>query len=259
MQRLADRLKTAMKPLSSWFWQQHFNARYGYLRFFDRRDAVFQVLSLTYFPARALPHARISRFCDLPEDIHSLFPAHADIRAVVLDKDNCFAETDKIGAHPDNLAALANLRRQFPGSKVIIVSNTAGAYLHEVRHAFGNELRLKRETERATGIEVYDHLHFKPHESVGKGVLMKLIEDKSTDVHAAHHVAVIGDRIFTDVFMANNIGAWALWIEDGVKKSNSPLVRIEKKLVDLIESRGIKPILPKKPPRTDPLPPSDAW
>ncbi|KAK9382333.1 mitochondrial PGP phosphatase-domain-containing protein [Kockiozyma suomiensis] len=256
---LTQRLLQYTDTVHNWFWTQHYAARWAYLRFYDRRDAAVQVLTLPYSPWRALPHARVNRFCDLPRDFSSLFPKHADIRAIILDKDNCFAETDKMQTHPENITALENLRRQFPGSRIFIVSNTAGAFLHEVRHALGINLRLKEETETATGIRVHEHLHFKPHESVGKNVLMSLIEDESTGVKAGYNVAVVGDRIFTDVLMANQIGAWAVWIEDGVKPSNSLLVRLEKRLIALLESRGVKPRLPVAPPRTEPLPPSDAW
>ena len=29
-------------------------------------------------------------------------------------------------------------------------------------------------------------------------------------------IAIIGDRLFTDVMMANMMGSWGLWVKDGV-------------------------------------------
>ena len=32
----------------------------------------------------------------------------------------------------------------------------------------------------------------------------------------ASDVVVIGDRLFTDVMMANMMGAWTIWVKDGI-------------------------------------------
>ena len=42
------------------------------------------------------------------------------------------------------------------------------------------------------------------------------IDHPETGVTQACQVAVIGDRLFTDVMMANMMGAWAVWVRDGV-------------------------------------------
>ena len=35
-----------------------------------------------------------------------------------------------------------------------------------------------------------------------------------------NQIAVIGDRLFTDVMMANMMGAWSIWVKDGVVKND---------------------------------------
>lgn len=56
-------------------------------------SATFNVFRLLAKPALCLPHATISTFNDLPIPISKAFTKYknVDIRAVVLDKDNCFA------------------------------------------------------------------------------------------------------------------------------------------------------------------------
>jgi len=52
------------------------------------------ILRLLVQPSLALPHATVSTFNDLPIPLSRAFAARGekvDIRAVVLDKDNCFA------------------------------------------------------------------------------------------------------------------------------------------------------------------------
>ena len=63
-------------------------------------SGTLNAFKLLYKPALILPHATVSTFNDLPIPISQALPsmkdgAKPDIRAVVLDKDNCFAEPDK--------------------------------------------------------------------------------------------------------------------------------------------------------------------
>jgi len=45
-----------------------------------------------------------------------------------------------------------------------------------------------------------------------------------TDVTRADQVAIVGDRLFTDVLMANMMGSWAIWVNTGVVDSGRTLV-----------------------------------
>lgn len=38
-------------------------------------------------------------------------------------------------------------------------------------------------------------------------------------------LAVIGDRLFTDVMMAKMMGAWSVWVRDGVVKNDGAVSR----------------------------------
>ena len=43
-----------------------------------------------------------------------------------------------------------------------------------------------------------------------------LKDQKDSGVTSASQVAVVGDRLFTDVLMANMMGSHSIWIKDGV-------------------------------------------
>jgi phosphatidylglycerophosphatase GEP4 len=40
------------------------------------------------------------------------------------------------------------------------------------------------------------------------------------DVTSPSQVAVVGDRLFTDVMMANMMGSYGIWVKDGVVPNN---------------------------------------
>ena len=59
-------------------------------------SGTFNVLRLLFNPSLCLPHSTVSSFNQLPIPLSKAFAkdeksTHVDIRAVILDKDNCFA------------------------------------------------------------------------------------------------------------------------------------------------------------------------
>jgi len=51
---------------------------------------------------------------------------------------------------------------------------------------------------------------------------MKYFLDRpGTGVTRPSHVAIVGDRLSTDIIMANINGFWGLWVEDGVVPEKS--------------------------------------
>lgn len=51
-------------------------------------------------PSLCLPHATVSTFGDLPSPLERAFEKKCTIKAVVLDKDDCFAYPDTNQIHP---------------------------------------------------------------------------------------------------------------------------------------------------------------
>ena len=93
----------------------------------------------------------------------------------------------------------------------MIVSNSAGT--NDDHH--GKEAEI---LEKATGVEVFRHATKKPGCAID--VLNYLRSGNVPGLTRPDEVVVVGDRIFTDVIMANMMGAWSIWVKDGVVKSN---------------------------------------
>lgn len=192
-------------------------------------SATINVFRLIYNPALCLPQATITNFNQLPVPLSSAFVSFSncqklDIRAVVLDKDNCFAKPKENNIYqPYNVCVQFHegqpfwygwkekfqaLRDAYPGSRLLIVSNSAGTS-DDVE---GKEAKL---LEAATGVKVLRHSTKKP----GCGPqIMEYFRDHAADanVTSPNQIAVVGDRLTTDVMMANMMGFWSVWIKDGV-------------------------------------------
>ena len=70
----------------------------------------------------------------------------------------------------------------------------------------------------ATGVPVFRHSTKKP--GCGLDVLNYLTNVPDLGVSQPNQIAVIGDRLFTDVMMANMMGAWAIWVKDGAVRND---------------------------------------
>ena len=93
----------------------------------------------------------------------------------------------------------------------MIVSNSAGTR----NDSEGKEAAL---LEEATGVEVFRHSTKKP--GCGLDVFKYLQKIAKIRVKHPSQVVVVGDRLLTDVVMANRMGSWSIWIKDGVVESS---------------------------------------
>jgi len=99
------------------------------------------------------------------------------------------------------------LRNAYPGPRLLIVSNSAGTN----DDIDGKEAKL---LEDATGVEVLRHSTKKP--GCGAQVLEHFRKRPGVGVTKPSQIAVVGDRLFTDVTMASQMGAWSIWVRDGI-------------------------------------------
>lgn len=93
----------------------------------------------------------------------------------------------------------------------MIVSNSAGT----LNDSEGEEARL---LEQATGVKVFKHSTKKP--GCGLDVFKHLQNIREIRVKHPSQVAVVGDRLLTDVAMASTMGSWSIWIKDGVVENS---------------------------------------
>jgi phosphatidylglycerophosphatase GEP4 len=135
-------------------------------------SGTLNIFRLITNPSLCLPHYTISNFSQLPVPLSQAFTSkdgkQTDIRAVILDKDNCFAVPHENEVYHlyqasciSKLAQVQNksnknqdkfdeLKSAYPGSRLLIVSNTAGT---------SSDVELKQASllERNTGVKVLSH------------------------------------------------------------------------------------------------------
>ncbi|OCL14032.1 HAD-superfamily phosphatase [Glonium stellatum] len=199
-------------------------------------SGTLNVFRLIRDPTLCLPHHTVSTFNHLPVPLSKAFPRDGekgvDIRAVVLDKDNCFAVP-----HANEVYALYNdkfqeLRKAYPGSSLLIVSNTAGT-LSDRGYSEAEVL------ERNTGVKVLRHNTKKP--GCREEVLEYFRNAPDSNVTSASQIAVVGDRLFTDVMMANLMGSYGVWVKDGVVEEKNLFARMEHRLANFLLQKGYCP------------------
>ncbi|CAI1727196.1 hypothetical protein SEUBUCD646_0O02670 [Saccharomyces eubayanus] len=180
-------------------------------------SGTLNTLRLLYNPSLCKPSLVVPTFNELP------IPIHDSIKAVVVDKDNCISFPHDNIIWPDYSQHWESLKLKYPNKSLLIVSNTAGSSSDE------DYLQAKL-LEDKTGVPVLRHSTKKP--GCHNEILDYFYENKI--ITNPKEVAVIGDRLFTDILMANMMGSYGVWIRDGVKISSNPLSKFEKKLYDFL-------------------------
>ncbi|CCF58140.1 hypothetical protein KAFR_0D04930 [Kazachstania africana CBS 2517] len=173
---------------------------------------------LLYNPYLLKPQMVIANFNQLPIPIRS-----DQIKAVVVDKDNCISYPNESSIWPSYVDKWEALKKQYPGKAVLIVSNTAGSN-DDPNY---EEAKL---IEKRTGVEVLRHSTKKP--GCKDDILKYFISNKI--VKSPSEIAVIGDRLLTDISMANMLGGYGIWIKDGVRASSSSISKFEKSLYNFL-------------------------
>lgn len=132
-------------------------------------------------------------------------------------------------------------------SNILIVSNSSGTLSKDPNGTAADIL------ERNTGVTVLRHTLKKPacgdeimawfrqqaqareagqdHEKSGG-------HDEAKAVTHPSQICVIGDRLFTDVVLANTMGARAIWIKKGVVPDRGVVTRVEYGLEAWLRRRG---------------------
>jgi phosphatidylglycerophosphatase GEP4 len=88
------------------------------------------------------------------------------------------------------------------------VSNTAGATSYDPQR------KLASAVEAATGVPVLTHSTKKP--GCGDEIMAYFRAHPETEVTKPNQIAVVGDRLATDMMLANGMGAWGVWVREGV-------------------------------------------
>ena len=88
--------------------------------------------------------------------------------------------------------------------------------------------------ERNTGVKVLRHSQPKPACSA------EILAHFGDCLTSPSQIAVIGDRLFTDIVMAKEMGAYSVWIREGVVPDRGLVTRLEYRLSEFLVSRGFR-------------------
>jgi phosphatidylglycerophosphatase GEP4 len=115
------------------------------------------------------------------------------------------------------------------------VSNSAGTN-DDINYVQATKL------EENTGITVLRHPTKKP------GCGNEILQYFDNFNIKPNEIAVVGDRLFTDMLMANMMGSWGIWLSDGVEQSQKLFPKLERQLYgNLVTTKAENPFVPPTP------------
>jgi len=157
----------------------------------------------------------------------------AGYRGAVVDKDNCLTLPHHDELVPELTDAWRECRRTFGEGNVLVVSNSAGTTQHDAGGIQAESI------SHYLQVHVLRHHTPKPGYSCIRGI-RSYFASLPTPVKD-DELVVIGDRIFTDVVMANRMksgdngrGPLAIWTSGVWTKEAMGMRWIEKKLVEAV-------------------------
>ncbi|KAG2415033.1 hypothetical protein HFD88_006223 [Aspergillus terreus] len=218
------------------------------------------VQTLLKSPAQFLPHLTIPTITSLPEQLgpalqqalhHEKAPNEKDhaitIRALVLDKDNtlCPSKTTTLPTpiyeklHHLRTSPTSPFNRDAHPDAILIVSNRAGS--HPRYDAEIADLEDRLASLRIPVFRLPAGCEKKPF--CGEAVV-RWFRERGV-VTRADEIAVVGDRLGTDVLMAARMGSWSVWCRDGIAEGGDPRRNVLEKMEVWVErylreSRGLK-------------------
>lgn len=175
-------------------------------------------------PTQFLPHLTIPTFTHLPEELGPHLVGRdtnvakgkiPTIRALVLDKDNTLCPPKTTTFPPQILSKLASLRES-PTSpfrnadSILIVSNRAGSH-----PKYDNEITSLESQLAHLSIPVFRLPAGVEKKPFCGDEVVKWFRDRQV-IDSPDEIAVVGDRLGTDVVMAGLMGSWSVWCKEGV-------------------------------------------
>ncbi|WEW61721.1 phosphatidylglycerophosphatase [Emydomyces testavorans] len=238
------------------------------------------ISTLLRHPSHLLPNLTIPTLPHLPLHLgpHLLPPSSTQththppptIRALILDKDNTLTPPNRLSIPPSHLTFLHSLRTS-PTSPfhlshnphgILLVSNTSGSNPSNLLYAAEADALeslladLQIPVFRAPPQHEGGRTPFNKKPFSHRAILTYLTSRGVVDSPA--EIAVVGDRLGTDVLMASLMGAWSVWVRDGVTEGaegeergrqgmdyRGVLAKMEMRLERYLRRRGVKPSVPK--------------
>ncbi|PYH80872.1 hypothetical protein BO82DRAFT_312006 [Aspergillus uvarum CBS 121591] len=226
------------------------------------------VTTLLKNPSHILPHLNIPTFTQLPEHLGPAIsaslasssssssstplekPPKIHIRALILDKDATLCAAQTTTFPPEILAKLTALRTAptspftAPNS-ILIVSNRAGSHPR-----YDEEVRSLETQLAGLAIPVFRLPPGVAKKPFCGAEVLAWFRERGV-VARADEIAVVGDRLGTDVLMAREMGAWSVWCRDGIdprgtREGANVLERMERWVERYLRvNRGLQAPVPK--------------
>ncbi|KAJ2852284.1 hypothetical protein IWW36_000427 [Coemansia brasiliensis] len=164
------------------------------------------VWTLLVRPSLLLPDLAVRDIRSLSfSDLHNKH----NIRYLVFDKDNCLTAPYVDSIYPPYRRAWADCISEFSAQNILIVSNSAGT-------PDDSQYAAACKVEQELGVPVLRHHEKKPR------CINEILAQFGNP--PPHTVAVIGDRLATDVAMANMGGMVSIWVQNIVtSKGDNPV------------------------------------
>ncbi|PYI34646.1 putative hydrolase [Aspergillus indologenus CBS 114.80] len=235
------------------------------------------VTTLLKNPSHMLPHLTIPTITQLPEHLGPAIsaalasssnssttptptptttpskPPPIHIRALILDKDATLCAAQTTTFPPAILAKLTALRtaptspfnQTAAPNAILIVSNRAGSHPR-----YDDEVRSLETQLAGLAIPVFRLPPGVAKKPFCGAAVLAWFRERGV-VARADEIAVVGDRLGTDVLMAREMGAWSVWCRDGIdprgtREGANVLERMERWVERYLRvNRGLKAPVPK--------------
>ncbi|RAH85654.1 hypothetical protein BO86DRAFT_385946 [Aspergillus japonicus CBS 114.51] len=229
------------------------------------------VTTLLKNPSHILPHLTIPTITQLPEHLGPAIsasltsssssssstpqekPPQIHIRALILDKDATLCAAQTTTFPPEILAKLTALRtaptspfnQTAAPNSILIVSNRAGSHPR-----YDDEVRSLETQLAGLAIPVFRLPPGVAKKPFCGAEVLAWFRERGV-VARADEIAVVGDRLGTDVLMAREMGAWSVWCRDGIdprgtREGANVLERMERWVERYLRvNRGLKAPVPK--------------
>ncbi|CAG8604010.1 13421_t:CDS:2 [Ambispora gerdemannii] len=206
------------------------------------REYTLNLQSLRYIfvslrnPRLLVPHVFVN---DIRE-IDFVQLKKAGVRAVAFDKDNTLTAPYQDSLHPLYEKAWESCKENFGSDNIVIVSNSAGT-------PDDQDFKSANEIERTLGVKVLKHKLKKP--GGGESLISHFNKENTNTNQNNRAIAVIGDRIFTDVLYGNMNGMMTILVKNVVTEKGEnyfarKIRRVERSLLGLLISCGVQPYCP---------------
>lgn len=190
---------------------------------FNIAGFVYTPFALFFRKSYLIPHLSVQSLAQ----IDPVTLKKAGIKAILLDKDNTLTIPYGKKIHPSVRKSFAQFKKVF-GKNVAIISNSAGT-------ADDPGFKEAQQIEKDLGVKVFKHRLKKP------AYLRQIREFKCK----REEIAIIGDRVFTDMVFGNRNGMFTILVKHFTEKGDVAMTKffrsLERDILNSIKKRYTAP------------------